>query len=89
MLWGAFFSLSLKEDLRTLPPVEIGTFSTYLHAHMPKINSSPVKILKRSWKVPGKFSKLGLKKISIVRSAVVTAMGSGRIKKLPPRRICT
>ena len=58
-----FFSLSLKEDLRTLPPVEIGTFSTYLHAHMPKINSSPVKILKRSWKVPGKFSKLGLKKI--------------------------
>ncbi len=43
-----FFSLSLKEDLRTLPPVEIGIFSTYLHTHMPKINSSPVKILKRS-----------------------------------------
>jgi hypothetical protein len=66
-----FFSRSLKEDLRTLPPVEIGIFPTYLHTHMPKIKSSPVKILKRSWKVPGKFSKLGLKKISIVRSAVV------------------
>ena len=50
------------EDLRMLSPKEIGSFSTYLHAHMPKINSSPVKILKRSWKVPGKFSKLGLKK---------------------------
>ncbi len=46
-----FFLLSLKEDLRTLPPVEIGILSTYLHTHMPKINSSPVKILKRSWKV--------------------------------------
>ncbi len=54
-----------------LSSVEIGIFSTYLHVHMPKINSSPVKILKRSWKVPGKFSKLGLKKVSIVRSAVV------------------
>ena len=29
---------------------------------MPKINSSPEKILKSSWKVPGKFPKLGLKK---------------------------
>ncbi len=70
VVW-CFFSLSLKEDLRTLPPIEIGTFSTYLHTHMPKINSSPVKILKSSWKVPGKFSKLGLKKFSIVRSVVV------------------
>jgi hypothetical protein len=41
--------------LQSLRPVEIGTFSTYLHAHRPKINSSPVKILKSSWKVPGKF----------------------------------
>ncbi len=57
------FSLSLKDDLRTLPPVEIGTFSTYLHTHMPKINSSPVKICKSSQQVLKKFSKLGLKKI--------------------------
>jgi hypothetical protein len=70
VVW-CFFLLSLKEDLRTLRPVEIGTFSNYLHAHMPKINSSPVKILKSSWKVPGKFSKLGLKKILNSRSAVV------------------
>ncbi len=31
-----FFLPSLKEDLQTLPPVEIGIFSTYLHTHMLK-----------------------------------------------------
>jgi hypothetical protein len=66
-----FFSPSLKEDLQTLRPVEIGTFSTYLHTHMPKINISPVEICKSSQKVLKKFSELGLKKDSIVRSAVV------------------
>ena len=55
------FSLSLKEDLQTLCPVEIGTFSTYLHAHMPKTNSSYVKICESSHKVLAKFSELGLK----------------------------
>ncbi len=60
VVW-CFFSLSLKEDLRTLYPVEIGTFSTYLHAHMPKINSSPVKNCKSSQKVLKKFSELGLR----------------------------
>jgi hypothetical protein len=37
------------KDLQTLRPVEIGTFSTYLYAHMPKINTS------KSCKVLAKF----------------------------------
>ena len=36
------------EDLRTLSPVDFGINSTYLHAHMPKINSSYVKICESS-----------------------------------------
>ncbi len=65
MLCGAFFLLSLKEDLQTLRPVEIDTFSTYLHAHMPKTNSSYVKICESSRKVLAEFSELGLKEILI------------------------
>ncbi len=56
-----FFPLIVKEDPQTLRPVEIGTFSTNLHAHMPKINSSYVKILQNSCKAPAKFPQLGLK----------------------------
>ncbi len=70
LVW-CFFSLSLKEDLQTLCPVENGTFSTYLHAHMPKINSSHVKICKSSQKVLKRFSELGLQNFTIVRSVLV------------------
>ncbi len=70
--YSMFFLLSLKEDLQTLRPIEIGTFSTYLHAHLPKTNSSYVKILQSLCKVPAKFPQLSLKKFSIVRSALVT-----------------
>lgn len=44
------------EDLRTLSPVDFGINSTYLHAHMPKINSSSVKICESSQKVLAQFS---------------------------------
>jgi hypothetical protein len=37
--------------------VDFGINSTYLHAHMPKINSSSVKICESSQKVLKKFSK--------------------------------
>jgi hypothetical protein len=37
VVW-CFFLLNLKEDLQALRPIEFGTQSTYLHAHMPKIN---------------------------------------------------
>jgi hypothetical protein len=56
------FSLSLKEDLRTLRPIEIGIFSTYLYAHMPKINSSYVKILQKRAKFPQSSHNLVSKK---------------------------
>ncbi len=51
-----------EEDLRTLRPKENGTFSTYLHAHMPKMNGSYVTICESSCKVLAEFSELGLKK---------------------------
>ncbi len=51
-----------EEDLRTLRPVENGTFFTYLHAHMPKMNGSYVTICESSRKVLAEFSELGLKK---------------------------
>ena len=45
--------------------VDFGINSTYLHAHMPKINSSSVKICESSQKVLAQ-------KFSIVTRAVVT-----------------
>ena len=65
------FSLSLKEDLQTLRPIEIGIFSTYLHAHMQKINSSSSKSVKVLAKFLQNSQNSVSKKISIVRSAVV------------------
>ena len=41
-------------------PVEYGTNSTYKQAHIPKINSSPVKILHSSQQVLAEFAELGL-----------------------------
>jgi hypothetical protein len=38
-------TMSASENLQNALDVEYGTNSTYLHAHMPKINSSYVKIL--------------------------------------------
>ena len=43
--------------------VDFGINSTYLHAHMPKINSSSVKICESSQKVLKKFSKSSRPKI--------------------------
>jgi hypothetical protein len=37
-----------SENLQNALDVEYGTNSTYKHAHMPKTNSSPVKILLQS-----------------------------------------
>ena len=55
--------------------VDFGINSTYLHTHMPKINSSSVKICESSQKVLKKFSKSSQKvltqKFSIVTRAVV------------------
>ena len=49
---------------KTLDPVDLGTNSTYLHAHMPKINCSCVKICERS-------RPLLAQKFSIVTRAAV------------------
>ena len=43
--------------------VDFGINSTYLHAHMPKMNSSSVKICESSQKVLKKFSKSSRPKI--------------------------
>jgi hypothetical protein len=56
-----FFAKSKRRSSKHSGPVEIGTKSTYLHTHMPKINSSPVKVCKSSQKVLKKFSELGLR----------------------------
>ena len=45
---------------KTLIPVEFGTKSTYEHAHIVKMNSSYVKILQSSYKVPSQFPQLCL-----------------------------
>ena len=49
--------------------VDFGTNSTYLHAHMPKINSSSVKICESSQKVLKKV----LKKFSPKNSQLLPA----------------
>ena len=49
-----------KKIFETLGHVEFGMPYTYEHAHMPKINSSPVKILQSSCKVLAEFPQLGL-----------------------------
>ncbi len=74
---GVLIECVLK-DLRNSPAVDFGIESTYLHAHMPKINSSSVKICESSQKVLKKFSKSSQKvlkkfskKFSIVTRAVV------------------
>ena len=51
------------KDLRNSPAVDFGINSTYLHAHMPKINSSSVEICESSQKVLRKFSKSSRPKI--------------------------
>ena len=68
--------------IRTLCPVEIGTISTYLQAHMPKMNSSPVKILKRSWKVTGKFLESSWKVPGKSQAAGECCHHGGRLSKL-------
>ena len=52
-----FFCQIKKKIFETLGLVEFGTIYTYEHSHMPKINSSPVKILH---KVLAEFPQLGL-----------------------------
>ena len=56
-----FFHQVKKKIFETLRSVEIGTNSTYLHACMLKINSSPVKSCKKSQQILKKFSELGLR----------------------------
>jgi hypothetical protein len=56
--------------------VDFGINSTYLHAHMPKIDSSSVKICESSQKVLKKFSKSSqkvLKKFSPKNSQLLPA----------------
>ena len=53
-----------SENLQNALDVEYGTNSTYEHAHMPKINSSPVKILPSSRNVLAEFAELGLQILS-------------------------
>jgi hypothetical protein len=61
----------------TLRAIDFGINSTYLHAHMPKINSSSVKICESSHKVLAQFSPssrpLLAQKFSIVTRAVSNA----------------
>ena len=64
------YCLSLYRAQNALD-VEYGTNSTYLHAHMPKINSSYVKICESSQKVLAQFSPTSCPKFSIVTRAIV------------------
>ena len=50
-----------SKNLQNALDVEYGTNSTYERAHMPKINSSPVKILQSSCNVLAEFPQLGLR----------------------------
>ena len=61
-----------SKNLQNTLTVEYGTNSTYKCAHMPKTNSSSVKILKISKSSQNLVSKF----FSIVRSAVVTSINS-------------
>jgi hypothetical protein len=67
--------LSMERSPKLSEAVDFGINSTYLHAHMPKIDSSYVKICESSQKVLKKFSKSSQKvlaqKFSIVTRAVV------------------
>jgi hypothetical protein len=51
--------------------VDFGINSTYLQAHMPKINSSSVKICENSQKVLKKFSKSS-QKVFVQKFSIVT-----------------
>ncbi len=61
----------------TLFTVDFGINSTYLHAHMPKMNSSSVKICESS---RPRLARVLAQKISIVTRAVV--FDGGEIVKL-------
>ena len=52
-----------SKNLQNALDVEYGTNSTYEHSHMPKINSSSVKICESSQKVLAQFSPASRPKI--------------------------
>ncbi len=55
--------LSMERSPKLSKAVDFGINSTFLHAHMPKMNSSSVKICESSQKVLKKFSKSSRPKI--------------------------
>ena len=60
VLCVVFFFAKSKMRSSKHSAIEICTIYTYEHSHMPKINSSPVKILQSSQKVLADFAELGL-----------------------------
>jgi hypothetical protein len=63
-----------SKNLKNALTVDFGINSTYLHTHMPKINSSSVKICESSRPLLAQFSPASRQNFSIVTRAVIQTM---------------